>query len=68
MTRINPVLFVISAGTPSAIWESFERRFNVDVLEWYGAVEGGLAFKPVEQGLIGRFGRPSGGGLSPGLH
>ncbi|MBV6506986.1 MAG: Long-chain-fatty-acid--CoA ligase [Acidimicrobiales bacterium] len=54
----NPVRFVVSAGMPSAIWEAFERRFDVRVFEWYGAVEGGLAFKPVGEGPIGSFGKP----------
>ncbi|MCP3938618.1 MAG: AMP-binding protein [Actinomycetia bacterium] len=57
----NPVRFVISAGMPAAIWESFEQRFGVSVFEWYGAVEGGLAFKPIGEGPIGSFGRPSPG-------
>ncbi len=56
----NPVHFVMSAGMPAAIWESFERRFAVDVFEWYGAVEGGLASKPVGQGPVGSFGKPVG--------
>jgi acyl-CoA synthetase (AMP-forming)/AMP-acid ligase II len=54
----NPVRFVLSAGTPRAIWEDFEQRFNTRILEWYGAVEGGFAFKPIGQGPIGSFGRP----------
>jgi crotonobetaine/carnitine-CoA ligase len=54
----NPVRFVLSAGTPRAIWEDFERRFKVKILEWYGAVEGGFAFKPIGEGPIGSFGRP----------
>ena len=54
----NPVEFVVSAGTPRAIWESFMERFNVDILEWYAAVEGGLCWKPRGQGPIGTFGRP----------
>jgi crotonobetaine/carnitine-CoA ligase len=57
----NPVRFVVSAGMPAAIWEAFERRFGVQVFEWYGAVEGGLAFKPIGQGPIGSFGRPAPG-------
>lgn len=59
--RENPVRFVVSAGMPPAIWESFERRFDVPVFEWYGAIEGGLAFKPIGEGPIGSFGRPLGG-------
>ena len=58
----NPVRFVTSAGMPSAIWEAFERRFALDILEWYGAVEGGLAVKPLGRGPVGSFGR-----AGPGL-
>jgi len=53
----NPVRFVVSAGMPLAIWEAFEKRFGLKVFEWYGAVEGGAAFKPVGQGPIGSFGK-----------
>jgi crotonobetaine/carnitine-CoA ligase len=56
--RHNPVRFVVSAGMPPAIWESFEERFRISVFEWYGAVEGGLAFKPIGEGPVGSFGRP----------
>ena len=54
----NPVEVVISAGTPIAIWEAFEKRFGVKILEWYGAVEGGFAYKPIGEGPIGSFGKP----------
>lgn len=54
----NPVRVVLSAGTPKAIWEDFERRFGVKILEWYGAVEGGFAYKPPGEGPIGSFGKP----------
>jgi crotonobetaine/carnitine-CoA ligase len=54
----NPVRFVLSAGMPFAIWENFERRFNLKILEAYGAVEGGMAFKPIGVGPIGSFGKP----------
>jgi crotonobetaine/carnitine-CoA ligase len=53
----NPVRFVTSAGMPRAIWESFEERFGVAIFEWYGAVEGGIAFKPIGQGPVGSFGK-----------
>ncbi len=53
----NPVKRVISAGTPGSIWEAFEKRFNVQILEWYGAVEGGFCFKPIGKGPIGSFGK-----------
>ncbi|MFZ5632021.1 MAG: AMP-binding protein [Bacillota bacterium] len=54
----NPVRKVISAGTPISIWEDFEKRFNVQIHEWYGAVEGGFAHKSPGQGPIGSFGKP----------
>lgn len=57
----NPVRLVISAGTPCTIWEDFERRFGVKILEWYGTIEGGLAFNPVGVGPVGSFGKPIGG-------
>ena len=54
----NPVRLVIDAGMPTALWESFERRFGVCIFEWYGAIEGGLAFKPIGEGPLGSFGKP----------
>jgi crotonobetaine/carnitine-CoA ligase len=54
----NPVRFVTSAGMPAGIWEAFEKRFNVRILEWYAAVEGGMAIKPIGEGPIGSFGKP----------
>jgi len=54
----NPVRRVTSAGMPAAIWESFARRFDVEILEWYAAMEGGLAFNPVGAGPVGSFGKP----------
>jgi carnitine-CoA ligase len=54
----NPVRVVVSAGTPASIWEDFERRFDVSILEWYGAIEGGMAYKPVDKGPRGSFGKP----------
>lgn len=54
----NPVNVVLSAGTPRGIWKAFEKRFNVIIHEWYGAMEGGLAHNPPGVGPIGSFGRP----------
>ncbi|ABW67277.1 AMP-binding protein [Desulfosudis oleivorans] len=54
----NPVRKVISAGTPRAIWEDFEKRFGVKIHEWYAAVEGGLAHNPPGSGPVGSFGKP----------
>jgi len=54
----NPVRMVLDAGMPGAIIEPFERRFGVQIFEWYGAIEGGVAFKPIGQGPTGSFGKP----------
>jgi len=54
----NPVRFVTSAGMPPAIWQAFEERFDVEILEWYAAIEGGMAMKPIGEGPVGSFGRP----------
>jgi crotonobetaine/carnitine-CoA ligase len=54
----NPVRFVVSAGMPRVLWKDFERRFGVEILEWYGAIDGGVAFKPVGEGPVGSFGKP----------
>ena len=54
----NPVRRVISSGMPAAIWEDFEQRFDVKLIEAYGAIEGGLAFKPIGVGPVGSFGKP----------
>lgn len=55
----NPVRMVVSAGTPYAIFESFEKRFGVKILEWYAAVEGGFTYKPIGRGPSGSFGKRS---------
>ncbi len=54
----NPVRFVTSAGMPPAIWEPFQKRFDVEILEWYAAIEGGMAIKPIGEGPVGSFGQP----------
>lgn len=38
----NPVRLVLSAACPRDIWDGFEKRFGVDIVEFYGTVEGGL--------------------------
>jgi crotonobetaine/carnitine-CoA ligase len=57
----NPVRMLVSAGMPRAIWEAFERRFGLEIFEWYGAVEGGFTFKPVGEGPVGSCGKPAPG-------
>jgi carnitine-CoA ligase len=55
----NPVRMVVSGGMPAAVWDAFERRFNVRILEFYGAMDGGgMAYKPIGEGPVGSFGKP----------
>ncbi len=56
--RAHRVRLVVSAGMPRDLWEPFERRFGVKVLEWYGTMEGGFAYNPPGVGPIGSFGKP----------
>ncbi len=58
----NPVRLVISAGMPAAIWADFAKRYGVEILEFYGAVEGGMSINPPGAGPIGSCGR-----VVPGL-
>lgn len=37
----NPVTTVVSAACPANMWEAFEKRFDVKIKEFYGAVDGG---------------------------
>ncbi|MFM0199499.1 AMP-binding protein [Paraburkholderia fungorum] len=55
----NPVRFVISAGMPAAIWQAFEQRFGVQIVEFYGAAEGGITIKPLGTGPVGSIGKPA---------
>lgn len=55
----NPVRMVVSAGTPYAIFDAFEKRFNTKILEWYATVEGGFTYKPIGRGPAGSFGKRS---------
>ena len=55
----NPVRMVVSGGMPAGIWEPFERRFGVQIFEFYGASDGGgMAYKPAGVGPVGSFGKP----------
>ncbi|MAE97289.1 MAG: ATP-dependent acyl-CoA ligase [Deltaproteobacteria bacterium] len=58
----NPVRLVVSGGMPAPIWEAFERRFDVQIFEFYGASDGGgMAYKPPGVGPVGSFGKPMSG-------
>ncbi len=60
----NPVRLVLSAACPASLWEAFEKRFDLKIYEFYGAVDGGgnavfnLGDCPV--GSIGRLPRDKG--------
>jgi crotonobetaine/carnitine-CoA ligase len=55
----NPVRMLVSGGMPPPIWEAFEKRFGVRILEFYGAMDGGgMAWKPIGEGPVGSFGKP----------
>jgi acyl-coenzyme A synthetase/AMP-(fatty) acid ligase len=56
--RAHRVRLVVSAGMPRDLWEPFEQRFGVKVLEWYGTMEGGFAYNPPGVGPVGSFGKP----------
>lgn len=53
----NPVRMVLSAGMPREIWRDFEKRFDLEVFEMYGAIEGGMALNPPGVGPVGSFGK-----------
>lgn len=55
----NPVRMVCAAGMPANIWVKFEQRFDLKVLELYGAVDGfGLLVNAPGEGPVGSFGKP----------
>ncbi len=56
--RAHRVRLVVSAGMPRELWEPFAQRFGVEILEWYGTMEGGMAFNRPGAGPIGSFGKP----------
>jgi len=53
----NPVRMVLSAGMPANIWKKFETRFDLKVVELYGAVDGLGLFANKGDGPIGSFGQ-----------
>ncbi len=59
--RDNPVRMVLSAGMPAVIWKKFEERFNLKVVELYGAVDGHGLFINTGDGPIGSFGKAPAG-------
>lgn len=60
--RDHSVRHVVSAGMPAAIWGAFQQRFGVDIIEFYAAMEGGMALNRAGEGPVGSCGR-----VAPGL-
>jgi len=59
--RQHQVRYVLSAACPSDMWEPFEKRFGVSIIEGYGAVDGGgLIIMNWGQAPVGSLGRPIG--------
>jgi acyl-CoA synthetase (AMP-forming)/AMP-acid ligase II len=57
--RMHRVRMVVSAGMSRELWQPFEERFGVRILEWYGTMEGGaFAYNPPGAGPVGSFGKP----------
>jgi len=55
----NPMRVVLSAAAPKTIWESFEQRFHVRIVELYSQTEGGFMINTEAKanGKIGSMGR-----------
>jgi crotonobetaine/carnitine-CoA ligase len=55
--RDHPVRLTFGVGAPLAVWQDFQQRFGVEVVEFYGMTEIGLvAFndRPARPGSVGR--------------
>lgn len=58
----NPARYVIVGGTPRELWEKFEDRFGVTILEGYSQTEDPLPFlnyQSKEGRVVGSFGMPA---------
>ena len=60
--RNHSVKHVVSAACPTDMWEPFEKRFGVQIIEGYGAVDGGGSIvMNYGQAPAGSMGKPLGG-------
>jgi crotonobetaine/carnitine-CoA ligase len=61
--HVNPLRVALSAAAPRTIWEEFERRFDVKIVELYSQTEGGLLLNADAKaaGKVGSMGKPSAG-------
>ncbi|MGC8579112.1 MAG: AMP-binding protein [bacterium] len=59
--RQHKVKRVLSAACPADMWEAFEKRFGVKIIEGYGAVDtGGFIVLNFGQAPVGSMGKPIG--------
>src|SRR5919197_2986934 len=59
----NPLRVALSAAAPRTIWEEFERRFDVKIVELYSQTEGGFLLNTdaKAEGKVGSMGKPGAG-------
>ena len=57
----NPLRVALSAAAPRTIWEEFEQRFEVKIVELYSQTEGGFLLNADAKaaGKVGSMGKPS---------
>ncbi len=57
----NPMRIALSAAAPRTIWEEFEQRFHVKIVELYSQTEGGFLLNAdaKTEGKVGSMGKPS---------
>jgi crotonobetaine/carnitine-CoA ligase len=58
--RDNPVRIALSVGCPAAVWQEFEQRFGVRVIEWYGMSDSPGNLINLD-GRLGSIGKPAAG-------
>ena len=55
----NPVRIVLTSACPANLWEPFEKRFGVKIMEGYGAVDGGgVLIMNFGDAPVGSMGKP----------
>lgn len=59
----NPLRIALSAAAPRTIWEEFEQRFQVKIVELYAQTEGGFLLNAdaKTEGKVGSMGKPGAG-------
>lgn len=55
----NPVKFAYSGAAPRDLWQAFEKRFNLRLIEGYGAIDGAGILVNID-GIPGSIGKPVG--------